>query len=373
MPYNTVTVAGGASKCIAAVGALHYLHTKGELDFVENYAGTSAGGLICYLLAIGYTPFEIIHFLCRSNFLDEFQSLNISGIIDQKGLINYYIIQEYLEKLTINKIGILPTFRDLRIRFGKSLTLVTYNLTKNKPEYLNAENYPEMSCLSALRMTINVPLLFERFFYNNCEYLDGGLVDNFPINHYIGTEYKTIGINIDPHDTSIPKKQSYITYLLKIAMIPYIFFHTQIKYPKNATVINIQTDVQAFDFNLTITRRLDLFSKGYQSTKQFFEDHIVQKDFSTSIPTLQQITDSLDPTLNQAESEKESVKIREKEPLNVQNSHNNSEVDLFQQTHIDGTNHSLPCNKPKYEESNNESIKDSLSAQTPAPSTESLL
>lgn len=272
VPYNCLVIAGGASKCISAVGALHYLHIRRELDFIEHYAGTSAGGMVCYLLAIGYTPFEIIHFLCSSNFIDEFQNLNIAGVVDQKGLINYYIIQEYIEKLTINKIGYLPTFRDLRLKMGKNLTLVTYNFTKNKVEYLNAETYPEMSCLSAIRMTVNVPLLFERFFYNSCEYLDGGLVDNFPINYYSGPEYKTIGININPLDASTPKKQGYIMYLLKIAMIPYIFFHSQRKYPEKSTVVDIQTDIQTFDFNLTISKRLDLFSKGYQCILHFFED-----------------------------------------------------------------------------------------------------
>lgn len=271
-PYNAVVIAGGASKCISAIGALHYLYIQEDLSFIEHYAGTSAGGLLCYLLAIGYTPFEIIHFLCNSNFLDEFQNLNIAGVVDQKGLINYYVVQEYLEKLTINKIGFLPTFRDIRMRFGKNLTLVAYNLTKNKAEYFNADTQPHMSCLTAVRMTTNVPLLFERFFYNNCEYLDGGLVDNFPIEYYQGPQYKIIGININPLDTAIPKKQSYIMYLLKIAMIPYIFFHSQKKYPENATVIDIQTDIQSFEFNLDISKRLNLFSKGYQAALKFFKN-----------------------------------------------------------------------------------------------------
>jgi predicted acylesterase/phospholipase RssA len=284
-PYNCLVVAGGASKCISGVGALHYLHIRGKLDFIEHYAGTSAGGMLCYFLAIGYTPFELIHFLCSSNFIDEFQNLNIAGVVDQKGLINYYIVQEYFEKLTINKIGYLPTFRDLRLKMGKNLTLVTYNLTKNKVEYLNADTYPEMSCLSALRMTINVPLLFERFFYNSCEYLDGGLVDNFPIGYYSGPEYKTIGININPLDASIPKRQNYIMYLLKIAMIPYIFFHLQKKYPENSTVVDIQTDIQTFDFNLTISKRLDLFSRGYQSILHFFEDSKESSDSLIPQPT----------------------------------------------------------------------------------------
>lgn len=269
-PYNCLVIAGGATKCISSIGALHYLHINNHLNFIEHYIGTSAGGMICYLLAIGYTPFELIKFICGSNFVDEFKNLNIAGVVEQKGLINYYIVQDYLEKLSINKIGYIPTFKDLRLKLGKDLTLVTYNLTKNQPEYLNNSTYPDMNCLTAIRMTANVPLLFERFFYNSCEYLDGGLVDNFPVCYLKGPEYKTIGINISPIDMSIPKKQNYVMYLLKVAMIPYNYFNTQYKHTENADIIEIQTDISSFDFNLDISTRMNLFSKGYQTTVKFF-------------------------------------------------------------------------------------------------------
>jgi len=265
--FNTLVIAGGASKCISVIGALHNLVEK--LDYIKNYAGTSAGGIICYLLAIGYTPFEMIQFICASNFIDEFQNLNIMGVIEQKGLVNYCIIQDYFEKLTLNKIGYLPTFADIRNKMNKNLTLVTYNLTKNEPEYINADTYPQMPCLTALRMTVNVPLLFERFFYNSYEYLDGGLVDNFPIDYYSGPEYEILGININPVEISSSKKQNYVMYLLKIAMIPYIFFSLKKKFPLNSTVISLKPDVQAFDFNLNLSKRLNLFSYGYKTVLDF--------------------------------------------------------------------------------------------------------
>lgn len=269
--YNTVVIAGGASKCIAALGALYYLNEREKLDFVINYAGTSAGGMICCLLSIGYTPFEIIAFLCRSAFIEEFQSINLAGIIEQKGLINYYTIQEYIERLIINKIGFLPTFRDIKTRFGKNLTLVTYNMTKNKVEYLNAETYPDMPVLIGLRMTVAVPLLFERFFYNNCEYVDGGLIDNFPAGYYDKPGNVTIGLNINPHDQLASRKQNYISYLLRIAMVPYMYFNTRRTYSEGVDVIDINAGITTFDFSMDITKRLNIFSAGYQATKAKFE------------------------------------------------------------------------------------------------------
>lgn len=271
VPYNTLVIAGGASKCIAAIGALFYLHEKGELQSIRNLAGTSAGAMLCYLFSIGYTPFEIIHFLCSSNFVEEFQNLNLVGIIEQRGLVNYYIVQEYLETLTLTKLGYIPTFRDVRLKLGKNLTIVTYNLTQNKVEYLSATTHPDMSCLTALRMTANVPILFDRFFYGGCEYIDGGLVDNFPINHCASPENRIVGINVSPPKSKNEGKLNYIPYLLKLIMAPCNFFNSQRVYPAQSTVIEIDTGVTSFEFNLPVPMRLNLFSKGYQAAKRVFE------------------------------------------------------------------------------------------------------
>lgn len=275
--FNTLALSGGSVKAIATIGSLYYLQKEGHIDFIENYIGTSAGGIICYLLCIGYKPFDIICFLCKSNLLEEFQNLNITHMLEQKGLINYYIFQEYIEKLTINKIGFLPTFKDLRQRFGKNLTLTTFNMTKNVVEYLNYENTPDMPCMTAIRMTANVPILFDRFFYNNCEYLDGGIVNNFPIDYYKGDGYKTIGVNIGQNN-SVSSKVGYLYYLLKIAMIPCSFFKMKQVNTDKLTIITVNTDVNIFDFNLSITKRLDLFSSGYQSAKQAYDEEKPTKE-----------------------------------------------------------------------------------------------
>lgn len=270
--YDCLVVAGGASKCISALGALYFCDLQNKLRGITKYSGTSAGGIICYLMCIGYTPFELIKFIISSSFIEEFQRLNLTAVIDRKGLINYYVIQDYFEKLTLNKIGYLPTFRDLRIKFGKDLTLASYNVSQNEIEYFNADTYPDVPCLTALRMTVNVPLLFERFFYGGSEYIDGGLVDNFPIDYYASRSLRILGININPLDNN--KHQNYVMYLLKIAMIPYMFFNSKKKYPENSDVIEIKSDVQTFDFHLTITKRLDLFSIGCKTAMMFFEKDV---------------------------------------------------------------------------------------------------
>ncbi len=273
--YNTVVIAGGASKCIAAVGALEYLFKCGKLEKIEKYAGTSAGGIICYLLAIGFTPLQIITFLTGTQFIEEFQSINLLNLLSKKGLINYFIIQEYLERMTIDKIGFIPTFLEIRKIYKKELTLVTYNMTENKIEYLNADTVPNMSLLIALRMTTAVPVLFERFFYKGSEYVDGGIVDNFPIQYYDNPGNSVIGLNVNP--ITVDEKTDGISYIMKIFMVPSRYFG-QKKCSDRVDVIEINAGIKSFDFNLSISQRMNIFSTGYQSVKAAFQKEEKDQD-----------------------------------------------------------------------------------------------
>lgn len=58
--FDTLVISGGSVNGISALGALQYLRDNEYLNNIKTYIGTSSGAFICYLLAIGYTPVEII-------------------------------------------------------------------------------------------------------------------------------------------------------------------------------------------------------------------------------------------------------------------------------------------------------------------------
>ena len=64
--YKNVVISGGAIKGIASLGALQYLVDNQFICLQDtlNYIGTSVGGIISYLLIIGYTPIEIFVKIC---------------------------------------------------------------------------------------------------------------------------------------------------------------------------------------------------------------------------------------------------------------------------------------------------------------------
>ena len=111
---------------------------------IKNYIGTSSGSIICFLLAIGYTPIEIMVYICTHQLLERIQHFNVVAMINGGGASSFISIYEQLEKMTIEKIGYIPTFQDLKTKFNANLTCITYNLTENKTEYLSVDNYPNL-------------------------------------------------------------------------------------------------------------------------------------------------------------------------------------------------------------------------------------
>jgi len=138
MFYDCLVLSGGSSKGIVSLGALQYAVDNFLLKNVKTYIGTSSGAMICYLLAIGYTPIEIIVYICTHQIMEKIQHFNVVGMINGSGASSFASIQEQLEKMTISKIGNLLTLKDLQIRFEKTLICVTHNLSTNQTEYLSS-------------------------------------------------------------------------------------------------------------------------------------------------------------------------------------------------------------------------------------------
>lgn len=281
MMYHKLVISGGDIKGIYALGALQYIYENylPQMRDVKSYIGTSIGALICYLLVIGYTPLELIDYIVHSTFLDDLKSLNIANIIQRKGLVNYYIIQEHLETLTIKKIGKFYTLGDLYLNRGLELVCTTYNFTTGEVEYLSYKTNPDLPALTAVRMSCNIPILFDRFYYNGCEYIDGGFADNFPLDYAIKdvTHEKVLGLYLDGKlrkaDSSDDKNIA--KFIIHLLLLPsHIDKSSKIeKYSKDHDIISISSEnLQLLEFDLNISQRLDLVSVGIKSAKTFYEE-----------------------------------------------------------------------------------------------------
>ena len=273
--FDTLVLSGGSVQAIIMLGALQYAEDNFLLKKINIYVGTSAGVICGYLLAIGYTPIEIMVYLCTKQILEKMKHFNIVAMINGGGATSYIHIHEQLEKMTIEKIGRLLTLKDLYTIFNKSLVCITYNLTTNKQEVLTYENNPDLPCLIAIRMSSNLPFIFDHFQYMGNFYTDGGISNNFPIDigGSIGTKVLGLALfNINYNFNDDKDNMLKCMYQLICITSTQSMIHNIENVSKKCTVVQLKPDKTLFfDFNLDTHTKLEMFSNGFIQMKTYFE------------------------------------------------------------------------------------------------------
>lgn len=293
--YNTLILSGGCMKTISTLGSLQYCYETKLLTTIETYVGTSAGAIICFLLVIGYTPIEIITYLCVNNVFKDI-TIDIGGMLNHTGAVSYSIVQDTLEKMTIQKIGYLPTFTDINNIFKRDLVITTFNYTTKELEYLNFKNTPTMPVLVALRMSSSLPLIFEPFLYMNNVYIDGGIAENFPIRYALRlNQPRVLGIiikfeqthnetnDINESDETNDTNESITWDLDSLNILQYIYnllaipldqnlknCLNEIKGNSDMDIISIESSLNPFNFELNTRDKLEYFSDGYNVALNYF-------------------------------------------------------------------------------------------------------
>lgn len=195
---NYLVGSGGGIKGLVHCGALHELN----LPRMKGYAGTSAGSIVFSLLAIGYNTQELVEIVYELDFSKILEGginkLTLPYYLyenfgDISGCYLYNILGEYIEKKTNNKdYTINQLYQDQNI----ILIIVTTNLTRCREERFGPGINGDIPIRLAIRMSTSVPGLFKPVIYNNCYYVDGGLVNNYPVNVFEEYSEETLGLRI---------------------------------------------------------------------------------------------------------------------------------------------------------------------------------
>lgn len=259
--YDTLVLSGGVTKGFGLVGSLQYLQDKSILCHIHKFIGTSIGAIIAYLVCIGYTPIEIMIISCQKKIFEKMANIDILNVMHGNGAVSFHIFQEILEKLTIEKIKKFITLLDLYEKYGKELVCCTYNLTLQKPEYISYKTHPEMNCLTALRMTANLPFFFETFMYDDYKYVDGGIADNFPISH-VGLNDVALGIRTKRILSVDDKKEedNLLSHFISILTVPIARIEElQMEKDHHMDIVSIPIpSYMSMSLHLTNTEKFDL-------------------------------------------------------------------------------------------------------------------
>ncbi len=272
--YDTLVLAGNATNAIVTMGAIQYVYEQeGLMRGVRTIIGTSSGAILGLLLSIGYSPMEILMYLCWGKV---YKRVGPSNIVFGRALLAFEPIRYTIEELIVNKLGSIPTMGEIKQKFSIHLVCVTYNLTTDTKVYISPDTHPDLSSLVAVQMSSAFPFVFDLVQYDDEHYVDGGLVDNFAIEYGEKIGGKCLGI----HTTAPPTR--FIPDMLPWDMFHKLFtvFTDAITRDKinrigNSDIVELSHETQFFNFTVSNTDLMNMFDKGYDSCRDQI-NHLAQ-------------------------------------------------------------------------------------------------
>lgn len=169
-----IAYSGGGARGIAHLGVTHALAEVGiKPDFVS---GTSAGAIVGALIAGGMQPKEILKELSSLSFLKYFRPA-----ISWSGLIKLDKVEEVLTKF-------LPGshFEDLNIPLVVAAT-----------DFLKGQSvlFDHGPLIKPILASSSIPFVFDPVEINGVQYVDGGIMNNLPVQPLLKKADFVIGVN----------------------------------------------------------------------------------------------------------------------------------------------------------------------------------
>lgn len=279
--YNILCLGGGGIYGISILGSLHFLEMYKILihNSIESFIGTSIGGIICSLLCIGYTSIQIFEWFNKEfnnfeNFIN-FKLISNPLNISDDGILKLDKIINVLSTFIIDKLGNIPTLHELYDNTKKELIVTTIKNTEII--YLSHITYPNMLLTDALKLTCALPFIFEKCKVNNDTFIDGGLLNNFPINYNFQNKYKKIlGIYLTNkyNDNNIIE---YIYSILTLASnrLVEMNIESSIKKFDNRFIVSISPlNLISLNFVLSPSQKYHIFCHGFDETKKLLKTEL---------------------------------------------------------------------------------------------------
>ncbi len=180
-PKIGIVLSGGGARGIAHLGILKALEEFGIKASVVS--GTSAGAIAGAFYAGGFPIDEI------KNIIDEADFFNFSSLLFKKqGLFAMKGFEKLYQHYFPNN-----QFSDLKI----PLHIAATDLLKGETTYFSSGNLAQ-----PLMGSCCIPFVFQPLYYENTYFVDGGVLNNFPVEPLIGK----CDIIIGSHVNSIKKE-----------------------------------------------------------------------------------------------------------------------------------------------------------------------
>jgi predicted acylesterase/phospholipase RssA len=288
MVIKHLVLSGGGPTGFLTYGAACYLAKENfwSLANIKSMYGCSIGGFMAVILSLGY-DWEILddYFIKRPwDKLMASSTISIIDVYEQKGLINEHFFIDSITPLLRGKdLDETITMAQLFAFNQIDIHLFSTNLNSTKLEKVDISHstFPNLSVVKALQMTMAIPIVFKPIFEGDGCYIDGGLLNNYPLNDCIKQQqcekdeilaFKNIWTYTNP---VINEKSSIIDFMLIMMRKTQMSLDTEPEQEEIKHTVRCLVDelLNGFDKWLEILSREDIRKKvierGYKQAEIF--------------------------------------------------------------------------------------------------------
>jgi NTE family protein len=304
---KTLIFSGAGALGVAYAGCVKALNELGALKNVTTFGGSSAGSIISYALALGFTWDELYDVTMNTNFGDFLYSPvfkkkpdTLQKILTQKGyaaehkvetleafaylgltngLSSNDRVKDFLEGLCKKKFNNqLLTLQQLYNKTRKTLVVTGCDIGTREEKYNDYKSAGTVLASDAVLASMSIPYVFPpvKLYPNedNCV-IDGGTLNNLPVNIGEGTPslYIVIGEPINKMGDFHPTKnleQFTINLVNTILNNAYQYIFSQPEIVEKTIQVPIPSGLGALSFDMTREQKLELYNNGYNAVKNYF-------------------------------------------------------------------------------------------------------
>lgn len=253
---------GGGIKGISLVGALNALDDLGFLSEFDEFAGSSIGSFILALYIVGYSPTELKK-ICFGLDFSKLKSIRIFDIFTKFGIDSGEKLEQLIFKLLKRKNAENIRMKDLRYK----LTVTTVNINTGKIIYINSNNYPDMKLSMAVRMSMSVPWFYAPVLFEGNLYVDGAVIDNYPITIFKDRIMDVLGIYLlEDEGTNLNKIENIEDFTKSIIKCFINGINAIKRHNYEFCTIDIKTEfINVLDYEIDKKQKQSLYDIGYDT------------------------------------------------------------------------------------------------------------
>lgn len=257
--YRTgLVLSGGGARGFAHLGVLQALNEAGI--YPDIISGASAGALAGVMYCDGYKPKEILKIMKSGSRLDYMRpTLPRDGLLQISGIVR--ILETHLKA---------KTFEELKM----PLYVSTTDINSGKVVY-----FSKGALLDPVIASASIPVLFKPVIINNHYYVDGGVLDNFPIHPIEGKCLMTIGSFVNPTGS-----EEHLSGLIRIAVRTFMLSMSKEILEKSKKVDIFIAPEKLRNYNILDPEKADeIFEIGYKNANEILSDTEIQNSVLAKI------------------------------------------------------------------------------------------